>query len=166
MTEDATPWLTADEQRAWRAFMEMQTKLHAHLDRDMAANSALSSSDFAVLVALTDTCRGGVRAFSLAEALQWEKSRLSHHLARMERRGLITRGGCTEDGRGQQVAVTEAGRAAIEAAAPHHVATVRRLVFDALTADDVAALERIAGRVLSRLAAERPSGAPHHCGEG
>lgn len=148
------PWLDDTEQAAWRAYLQMQTRLAACLERDIQANTALSMPDFAVLVALTDACRGGARAFSLAETLQWEKSRLSHHLARMERRGLVTRTNCAEDGRGQLVTVTPAGRAAIEAAAPHHVRTVRRLVFDALTPEDVAALARIADRVLARLEAE------------
>src|SRR5690348_5360380 len=96
----APRWLDDDEQRAWRAYIAMQSKLNAFLARDIQANTALSMPDFVVLVALTDRCSEGVRAYSLAEALQWEKSRLSHHLARMERRGLITRVGCTEDGRG------------------------------------------------------------------
>jgi DNA-binding MarR family transcriptional regulator len=152
---DEPRWLEEDEQRAWRAFVQMQAQLFAHLARDIQANTALSMADFAVLVALTDACRGGVRAFSLAETLQWEKSRLSHHLARMEKRGLVCRAGCTEDGRGQQVTVTPAGRAAIDAAAPHHVETVRRAFFDALEPDDVAALGRIADRVLDRLAEVR-----------
>lgn len=155
MTTDEPRWLDEAEARAWRAYIQMQAKLSGFLERDIQANTALSMPDFAVLVALTDTCRGGVRAFSLAETLQWEKSRLSHHLARMEKRGLVCRAGCTEDGRGQQVTVTPAGRAAIEAAAPHHVETVRRVVFDALEPEDVAALGRIAERVLARLAAER-----------
>lgn len=159
-------WLGDEEQRAWRAYVSMQAKLNAHLARDIQANTALSMPDFAVLVALTDRCQDGVRAFSLAETLQWEKSRLSHHLARMEKRGLITRAGCTEDGRGQQVVVTPAGRAAIEAAAPHHVETVRRVVFDALTPDEVAALGRISERVLGRLADEGIAcGENEPCGE-
>ncbi len=99
-----TEWLDEAEQRAWRAYVTMQMRLNAHLARDLQANTDLSMADFGVLVALTDVCQGRVRAFELAEALQWEKSRLSHHLARMAKRGLITRDGCTEDGRGQFVA--------------------------------------------------------------
>jgi DNA-binding MarR family transcriptional regulator len=156
MTE-TTPephWLDDDEQRAWRAYVVMQARLNAHLTRDLQANTDLSMADFGVLVALTDVCGGRVRAYELSEALQWEKSRLSHHLARMEKRGLITRGGCTEDGRGLFVEATPAGRRAIEAAAPHHVATVRRVVFDALTSEQVAALGAISEAVLERLQAE------------
>jgi DNA-binding MarR family transcriptional regulator len=103
-------------------------------------------------VALTDECRGGrVRAFELANDLQWEKSRLSHHLARMEKRGLLTRDGCTEDGRGQVVVVTPAGRRALEGAAPAHVAAVRELFLDALTPDQVEALAAISDAAMARV---------------
>ena len=145
------PWLTEREQLAWRAMLAMWTRLNAQLAREMAADSDLSMADFSVLVALTDTCAGRTRAFSLAEALQWEKSRLSHQLARMEKRGLIERTECAEDGRGQMVGVTAAGRAAIEAAAPAHVAAVRRLFLDALSDEQVDALTEIARAALVRI---------------
>ena len=148
---DDPRWLTEREQLAWRAMLTMWTRLNAQLAREMAVNSDLSMADFSVLVALTDTCAGRTRAFSLAEALQWEKSRLSHQLARMEKRGLIERSECAEDGRGQIVAVTAAGRAAIEAAAPAHVAAVRRLFLDALSTEQVDALTEIARTALLRI---------------
>ncbi|HEY3604304.1 MAG TPA: MarR family winged helix-turn-helix transcriptional regulator [Sporichthyaceae bacterium] len=152
-------WLDEREQHAWRGLITMWTQLNAELGRRLVANSELSMSDFAVLVALTDECRGGrVRAFELANDLQWEKSRLSHHLSRMEKRGLLSRDGCTEDGRGQVVVVTPAGRRAIEAAAPAHVESVRELLFDAMTPDQVDALAAIAEASLARVrAAETPA---------
>ncbi|HEY2832265.1 MAG TPA: MarR family winged helix-turn-helix transcriptional regulator [Sporichthyaceae bacterium] len=149
-------WLDEREQRAWRGLITMWTQLNAELSRRMTADSELSMPDFAVLVALTDECSARVRAFELAEVLQWEKSRLSHHLARMEKRGLISRDGCTEDGRGQVVEVTAAGRRAIEAAAPAHVAAVRELFLDALTPDQVDALAAVAEAALARL--DTPAG--------
>jgi DNA-binding MarR family transcriptional regulator len=145
-------WLDEREQQAWRGLISMWTQLSAALARRMAADSDLSMADFSVLVALTDECRGGrVRAFELANDLQWEKSRLSHHLARMEKRGLISRDGCTEDGRGQVVRVTPAGRRAIQAAAPAHVQAVRELFFDVLTPDQVDALAAISATTLARV---------------
>jgi|SRR5882757_5597144 DNA-binding MarR family transcriptional regulator len=150
-------WLDEREQRAWRGLITMWTQLSAELGRRMAAESELSMSDFAVLVALTDECEARVRAYELAEVLQWEKSRLSHHLSRMEKRGLISRDGCTEDGRGQVVEVTPAGKRAIEAAAPAHVESVRELFFDALSVDQVEALAAIAEAGLARV---RAAGTP------
>ena len=150
-TGEDVPWLTDREQLAWRAMIAMWTRLNAQLAREMAAESDLSMADFSVLVALTDTCAGTTRAFSLADALQWEKSRLSHQLARMEKRGLIERTECAEDGRGQLVGVTAAGQAAIEAAAPAHVAAVRRMFFDGLTDDQIDAMTEIARTALAQI---------------
>lgn len=147
-----TRWLSDREQRAWRAFLGAHRELMARLNRQMQAESALSGADFEVLVHLTDTGSDRLRAFELAEALQWEKSRLSHHLRRMEQRGLVAREGCPEDARGSFIVVTPHGRDIIERAAPGHVAAVRDLVFDQLTADEVDQLARIAGKVRARLA--------------
>jgi len=130
----------------------MQAQLAAQLNRELQADSELSHSDFAVLVELTDVDDGRVRVMELARALQWEKSRLSHHLRRMQQRGLVAREECPSDARGAFIVLTAAGRAAIEAAAPKHVETVRRLVFDALTPEQVEALAAISDTVLARLA--------------
>ncbi|MEQ3551904.1 MarR family winged helix-turn-helix transcriptional regulator [Pseudonocardia nematodicida] len=147
-----TRWLDDREQRAWRDYLAMQSRLGAELHRRLQADAGLSLADFDVLVALTDRPDERARVLELAGALQWEKSRLSHHLARMRRRGLITREECDDDGRGAFVALTSEGRTAIERAAPDHVESVRELLFDALSDEDVDALARITGAVLSRLA--------------
>jgi DNA-binding MarR family transcriptional regulator len=132
----------------------MQAQLTAQLNRQLQADSELSHSDFSVLVQLTDAPEERVRVFELARALQWEKSRLSHHLARMQRRGLVAREECSSDARGAFIVLTEHGRNAIKDAAPKHVETVRRLVFDALTPEQVDALAAISEQVLAKLATE------------
>ncbi|XVQ84052.1 MarR family winged helix-turn-helix transcriptional regulator [Microbispora siamensis] len=144
-------WLDADEQRAWRAYLRMQGRLTARLNRQLQADSGLSLADYEVLVHLTDGEEGRLRPYELQRDLQWEQSRLSHHLTRMQRRGLVTREECADDGRGAYVVITEEGRRAITAAAPGHVETVRHLFFDGLTREQVTALERLAADVLDRL---------------
>ncbi|KIR63407.1 MULTISPECIES: MarR family winged helix-turn-helix transcriptional regulator [Micromonospora] len=150
-----TRWLDDDQQRAWRAYLRMQAELSARLGRQLQADSGLSFADYGVLVQLAEAPDGRLRPFALQRDLQWEQSRLSHHLGRMQRRGLVDREECPQDARGAFVVLTAAGRAAIEAAAPAHVDTVRRLVFDQLDPDEVRALERIATRVVDGLDAER-----------
>jgi DNA-binding MarR family transcriptional regulator len=144
-------WLTDDEQRAWRGLVQMTSRLDARLNRQLQQASGLSLADYDVLVLLTEAPDGRLRVFEIAEELQWEQSRLSHHLVRMQRRGLVAREECTTDRRGAFVVLTPAGREAIEKAAPEHVATVRRLVFDGLSTEQVATLESFVSRVLSRL---------------
>ena len=146
-----TRWLDPRERRAWRSYLAMHSQLTARLHRELQADSSLSLVDFDVLVQLTDRTEPRARVGELATALQWEKSRLSHHLARMQRRGLVAREECPDDGRGAYIVLTDLGREAIEQAAPAHVESVRDLVFDRLTATEVDALTTISERVLDRL---------------
>lgn len=148
------PWLSAEEQRSWRAFIRLHQKLVRHLGADLQAQSGLSGADFEILVALTDVPDGRLRFQDLAGAIDWERSRLSHQVARMIKRGLVARDECAEDGRGAFVVITQQGREVIEAAAPKHVATVRRLVIDALSPEDLATLGRISSRVIEQMDAD------------
>ncbi len=149
---DATPWLDAEQQHTWRTLLAVNAQLSPALGRELQRGSELSLPDFDVLVQLTESDVGRIRVAGLATALQWERSRLSHHVKRMERRGLVQREECGDDGRGAWVVLTQVGREAIERAAPDHVRTVRRLVFDALSAEEVRALGAIIDKVLVQLA--------------
>jgi DNA-binding MarR family transcriptional regulator len=153
MSADRTEvnWLSEREQRAWRGFIDMQTQLGAHLRRSLARDSGLSDADYEVLVHLSEAPGDRLRVFELVRALQWEKSRLSHQLRRMEGRGLLQRTECETDGRGAFVALTPEGRAAITAAAPLHVAEVRRHFVDVLSEAQLDSLAEIAGTILARL---------------
>jgi DNA-binding MarR family transcriptional regulator len=146
-------WLTAREERAWRGYTRMQAQLSARLHRNLLRSTGLSLPDYEVLVHLSEAPEGRLRSFQLSAALQWEKSRLSHHLRRMQARDLVTRQECRTDGRGAFVVITPAGRAAIEAAAPAHVADVRGAVIDVLTPAQLDALAEISEAVLRRLSA-------------
>jgi DNA-binding MarR family transcriptional regulator len=129
----------------------MQMRLEAALGRQLADESELSLSDYAVLVSLTDRSDGRLRLFELGQEIGWEKSRLSHHIARMAGRGLVKKETCDSDRRGAVVVVTKKGRKAIEAAAPGHVAEVRRLVVDRLSSDELDAIANAAETILAAL---------------
>ena len=147
-----TRWLTEEEQRAWRGLLRMTSQLNARANRLLLQEYGISLADYEVLVALSEAPEDRLRVFEVADALAWEQSRVSHQLARMQRRGLITREGCATDARGAFAVLTTAGRAAIEQAAPAHVEQVRQLVFDELSHEQVSALTEITTRVLDRLA--------------
>jgi DNA-binding MarR family transcriptional regulator len=149
-------WLTEDEQRAWRGLLLMTSQLNARMNRQLQDEYGISLADYEVLVTLTEAPAGRCRVFELTETLAWEQSRVSHQLARMQRRGLVVREECPTDARGAFAVLTEAGRAAIERAAPAHVETVRQLVFDGLSRDQLTALTDVTSRVLDRLAATQP----------
>jgi DNA-binding MarR family transcriptional regulator len=152
-----TRWLNDEEQQAWRAWLDLNAKLSARLNRELQ-ESGLSLSDYEILVALTDqdVPDRSLRMYELGERLQWEKSRVSKQVTRMAARGLVERRDCADDRRGAFVDLTEEGMAAIKAAAPSHVELVRSLFFDGISPDDVAVLARFTNTVLARLA-DRPS---------
>ena len=146
-------WLTEEEQRAWRGLLRMTSQLNARANRLLQEEYGISLADYEVLVALSEAPEGRLRVFEVADALAWEQSRVSHQLARMQRRGLVAREDCATDARGAFAVLTAAGRAAIERAAPAHVEQVRQLVFDELSHEQVSGLTEITTRVLDRLAA-------------
>jgi len=150
-------WLDEREERAWRALQFMTMRLDARLASELASVSDLSYPDYTVLVALTDRPDGRLRLFELAATLGWEKSRVSHQVARMVDRGLVAKEKCDDDRRGAFVVATDRGLAAIEAAAPHHVETVRRLFVDPLTPAELDALGRAAQKVLDAMEADETS---------
>ncbi|MFF7534344.1 MarR family winged helix-turn-helix transcriptional regulator [Streptomyces bobili] len=150
MDEEAR-WLTAEEQRAWRGFVRLHERLGGRLARLLQSESKMSAADFAVLVNLTDVPDGRQRYQDLGRVLEWEKSRMSHHIARMAGRGLVVREECPDDARGAFVVITDAGRAAIEAAAPRHVEAVRELFLDHVTPAELRMLADISERVVAKL---------------
>lgn len=139
-------WLSDAEQALWRAWVQAHARLHGEIQHDLR-DSSLSEPDFEVLVQLTDQPDGGLRLHELAARLHWERSRVSHQVTRMAKRGLLERRECADDGRGARVVVLEPGRAAIKAAAPGHVATVRRHFVDLLDDDDRRALARVLAKL-------------------
>src|SRR6266702_899565 len=161
MTEEGTAtvrWLDGREQTAWRAYLDMHAQLTARLNREMQEQSGISIADFSVLVQLSEHVDARMRVLELARALGWEKSRLSHQLTRMQQRGLIERSNCSEDRRGAFVVLTDRGRETVVDAAPRHVESVRRYLFDELGAGDVEALGRISRTVADVLEAACSAG--------
>ncbi|MEV0167381.1 MarR family winged helix-turn-helix transcriptional regulator [Nonomuraea fuscirosea] len=146
-------WLDEREQQAWRSLMKMQDGLSEFLERQLRNRYGLSSADYQVLAHLSETPEGRLRSFELGRLLRWEKSRLSQHLGRMQNRGLVSRERCLSDQRGAVVVITPWGSDLIKVAAPQHVADVRDVLIDHLTAAEMAVLVTIGDKVGERLAA-------------
>lgn len=144
-------WLDPDEQRTWRTYLRMSALLPAHLGRQLQRDSGLSLPEYAVLVSLSEAPGQRLRPYQLCEALNWEQSRLSHQLTRMQKRGLVAREECAADGRGAFVILQADGATALESAAPGHVATVRDTIFSRLTSDERAAFEQACTKILDVL---------------
>jgi DNA-binding MarR family transcriptional regulator len=144
-------WLDEREAHVWQGYIDLQRRLFAELGRQMQRDGGLSTAEFALLVPLSEESGGVLRARELGRRAGWERSRLSHQVGRMEKRGLLVREGCAEDARGSMVRITPAGRSAIEAAVPSHVEAVRRHVFDHLSAAELRTLGEVFDRLLEGL---------------
>ncbi|MEU7926222.1 MarR family transcriptional regulator [Micromonospora sp. NPDC049801] len=152
---EATRWLDERQDRAWRGYRRMRRLLDLELARELTQDAGLSEPDYDVLSDLSETPQGRLRLSELADRMLWSRSRLSHHLTRMQQRGLVTRQECPDDARGAIVVLTRAGRNAIEAAAPGHVSAVRQHFLDLLTPAEVEALGAFTHRVVDHLAQSR-----------
>jgi DNA-binding MarR family transcriptional regulator len=146
-------WLNPRELRAWRAFTYAHDQIEAHLSRRLQA-SGLSGADYEILAVLSEHHGDHMSSQELGNALSWEKSRLSHQLRRMQKDGLITREPNPDDARSTLVCLLPVGRAAIEKAAPGHVADVRRNFIDLLTPAELDLLADLNERVLRHLATD------------
>ena len=147
-------WLDERQQRVWQGYLHLNQDLIAVLEQQLARESGLSGADYRVLHPLSEAPGGLQRARDLGSEIGWDRSRLSHHLSRMEKRGLVTREECVEDARGLMVRLTKAGRKAIEEAAPGHVEAVRRYFFDQLSNEEIETMAAGFERVLDNLRRE------------
>ncbi|MBB3082867.1 MarR family winged helix-turn-helix transcriptional regulator [Geodermatophilus sabuli] len=144
-------WLDAEEQRAWRAYLYSAQLLLDRLDRELTHETGISHAYYEVLVALSETPGRRMRMSELADRCLSSRSRLSHAVSRLEERGWVRREVCAEDGRGLLAVLTDEGFAALAAAAPVHVESVRTHLFDQLTPEQVAAMRDLGETLLRHL---------------
>jgi DNA-binding MarR family transcriptional regulator len=144
-------WLDAREARLWQSYRDTYRELVRALEARLITNSGLSGADYALLHPLFEAEDGVLRTRDLGRSVGWERSRLSHQVSRMEKRGLVCREECVSDARGSMVRITELGRKAIEAAAPDHVDAVRGYFFDHLDHQEQVQLAGLLDRIAANL---------------
>ena len=146
-----TRWLTEDEMAAWLRLVAVVELLPGVLDSQLRTESGLTHFEYFVLAMLSEAPERTLRMTALAQRTNATLPRLSHVVRRLEERGLVERFPCPEDGRATNARLTPAGWDEVVAAAPGHLATVRRNVFDALSPAQVEQLHSIGDALLSRL---------------
>ena len=156
MIESSTRWLNQSQQRAWRAFLVGHTLLSDRLDDELREAIGIGINEYEVLVRLSESDGHRMRMSTLAEAMSFSRSRITHTITRMERSGLVHRCAASDDGRGIVAQLTELGHATLVEAAPIHVAGVRAHMVDLADDDDFAALGRVMDAVVDQLAPAHP----------
>lgn len=147
--DEPVPWLTSEQQQSWRAYLLGTARLNDALTRQLDAAVGLSMSEYEVLVRLSESPEQTLRMSELADSLVHSRSRLTHTVTRLERRGLVRRETCLADGRGVNCVMTPEGYALLVDAAPGHVRAVRAHLVDLLGEDEFRAL----GEAMTAIAA-------------
>jgi DNA-binding MarR family transcriptional regulator len=148
---DGVRWLSPDERRVWLGWIMSTRLLWEEFERDLQRDSGLSFGYYEILVMLSETPGRRRRMSELADATQSSRSRLSHAVARLEELGWVRREACPDDRRGQLAVLTDEGFRALEEAAPKHVESVRRHLFDLLSPAQLAQLQGIDDTLLEHL---------------
>jgi DNA-binding MarR family transcriptional regulator len=146
-----TRWLSADEQRAWRGYLEATLLLFDELERQMQKDSGMPHAYYEILVRLSESDAREMRMSELAVRTRSSRSRLSHAVARLEERGWVERRDCPTDRRGQVAHLTEKGFGVLAAAAPSHVEAVRKHVIDQLSPAQITSLAEIGETIIAGL---------------
>lgn len=144
-----TRWLSEQEQRTWRVFVQACESVFAATDAQLIRDSGLPHGYYEILVHLSEAPGRALRMTQLAKASTYSKSRLSHAVARLEERGWVQRRDCPTDRRGQVAQLTDEGFAALAAAAPGHVEQVRRSLIDVLTPEQMEHLHEISAAIIA-----------------
>ena len=144
-----TRWLDEEQQRTWRAFLGALAHLQSGLDAQLQAEAGMPHAYYELLVRLSEAPDRRMRMSALAEAASSSRSRLSHAVSELEKRGWVRREPCPADRRGLLAVLTEEGFAALAAAAPGHVEAVRRLLVDRLTPQQVRQLREISEAIMT-----------------
>jgi len=152
----ARPQRLDERQRLmWKAYRELYQELSTVLEDQLLRDAGLSGSEYAVLVELSHSPEGVLRARELGSELGWDRSRLSHLVGRMEKRRLVAREECEEDARGSMVRLTDAGRATVDGVAPEHSEAIRRYFFNPLSSEELETLAAVFDRLLDKLTRDK-----------
>lgn len=134
---------TAEELNTWREFIEVSQKVRFVVESRLQAQSDLSSGDYVVMLALFEAEGHLLRPSEIAAQIDWDRTRLSHHLGRMEKRGLVSRRPCASDPRGIEVILTKEGKSLFRRASAPHMHAIQDLFVDALDPEQQRSLDEI-----------------------
>ncbi|MDR7279245.1 MarR family winged helix-turn-helix transcriptional regulator [Catenuloplanes atrovinosus] len=145
---DEPRWLDQDELKTWLALVSVLVRLPAELDAQLQRDAGMNHFEYIILAALSEAPERRLRMSLLAAMAEGSLPRLSQAVGRLEKRGWVRRSPDPDDGRYTLATLTDEGMATVVAAAPGHVAEVRRLVFDPLLKAQPRQLHDICGRIM------------------
>ena len=153
------PWLSEEQQQVWRAFLRMSGELNERIERDLQQAAGMPHAYYLILAMLSEAPGRQLRMNQLADVVRASQSRVSHAIARLEEAGWVQRMPAPGDRRGQIAELTDAGFERLVEVAPSHAETVRSIMFDPLSAEQLKNFDDICRTILGQLD-PRPGGPP------
>lgn len=149
--EHAELWLSAGQLAAWMSVDRLITRLPWAIDCQLQRDGNLSMAEYMTMAMLSRSSRLTMRMSELAEEASVSLSRLSHLVKRLECRGYVERAPDPADRRFTNATLLPDGLAKIREVAPAHVAYVRHLMIDNLSAERLRRLAQDAERIVQRI---------------
>jgi DNA-binding MarR family transcriptional regulator len=152
------PWLSEEQQRVWRAFIRMSGQLWDCVERDLQTAAGMPHGYYLILAMLSEAPDRSLRMNQLARVVWSSQSRVSHAVARLEETGWVHRSPSPGDRRGQIATLTDEGWERLIEVAPSHAETVRSVIFDPLSDEQLAAFGDVCNTVLDAM--QKRTGGP------
>jgi DNA-binding MarR family transcriptional regulator len=151
VAEQDVRWLSADQIEAWLAFFGAAALLNRRLDQQLKDDAGLTHVQYEVMARLSEAPDRELRMTELADTLYTSQSGTTYQIAQLEKAGLVRRRQCLGGPRAVYAVLTDAGFEVLRRAAPGHVNTVRELLIDVLTPEELEAVSNGLGRVRDRI---------------
>ena len=146
---EGDPWLDEPQLDAWITLAAFLETVPAQIESQLKRDSGINLFEYTVLAMLSEQADRSLVMSDLADVAFASLSRLSHAAKRLEARGWIERRTGGGGRRHTTVHLTDAGLDAMTSAAPLHVANVRALLVDPLSARELATFTRLSRKILA-----------------
>ena len=135
--------------RAWARLVRAQRVALEHVERELKAADLPPLAWYDVLLELERSAPAGLRPFELEETLLLAQYNLSRLLVRIERAGFVERRACEDDGRGQRLSITTAGKVARRRMWAVYSREIQAAVGARLSAEQAAHLDELLGELIT-----------------
>ncbi|WP_017584572.1 MarR family winged helix-turn-helix transcriptional regulator [Nocardiopsis valliformis] len=125
------------------------------LDKELSP-AGLTSFEFTLLEALSEAEDQRLRLSALASRTNATLPRLSRVVTGLERKGLVRKAPCPEDGRATNAQLTGEGFQVYRSSRPRYDSAVRRMILDGLDERGVAQLTELTYAILAKLDPDAP----------
>ena len=147
MSEQVLESVTPPAVRAWTRLLRAHSTTTRLFNTQLLADHGLTINDFEALYVLSSAEDRRLKRVDLARRLVLTPSGITRLLEGLEANGLVERATCPSDLRITYAQLTDAGREKLDAASCSHIRSIRTLLEEYLSADEIHALAELLGKL-------------------